>query len=357
MRTCEEQTALILDKVSQHSISRKKRMRVIQSLSLVAVILLSFSGLAFARYTNLDLGRVFNSFFNNPSVDQRIDVGQTVIENGLEVTLLSAICDSNRAYVMLEIKDTEGQRLSESMIAVSLHRAGIGLEKVVYDDAENKATMILSMDLASGVSAGDVVRFEIDAIFSNFLGELEYVDFDFENNDNAAWIMYFCGNRYEHTILGPWQMSFTVNAQIPPKTISACPADSPFLAKLDIECSPIATTISIISHRSREVGGDLIDPKDVFLNAGDTEAIDAWNRYVEETDVYTLSMLDYIRSFGEPYLTLKDGSIISLSQVRSSHGADGGQADYFGDYFDIGDLYSVTFCGEVYVFDEGNFAY
>ena len=352
MRTYEEQTALILDKVSQHSIARKKRIGVIHSLSLVAVILLSFSGLAFAAYTNLDLGRIFNSFFNNPSVDQRIDVKHTVIENGLEVTLLSAICDSNRAYMMVEIKDTEGNRLSDSMITVSLHRAGIGVEKVVYDDVEDKVTMILSMDIASSISEGDVIHFEIDAIFSNFLGELEYIDFDFENNDYEAWIMYFCGNRYEHTILGPWEMSFTVNAQIPPRTISVSPTDSPYLAKLDIECSPMATTISVISHRSREVGGDLIDAKDVYLNAGDNEAIDAWNRYVEETDAYMFSMVDYIRSFGEPYLTLTDGSIISLVRFRSSYVADGGQAYYFGDYFDIEDLYSITFCGEMYIFDK-----
>jgi len=351
MRTYEEQTALILDKVSQHSIARKKRIRVIQSLSLVVVILLSFSGLAFAAYTNLDLGRIFNSFFNNPSVEQRIDVGHTAIEGGLEVTLLSAICDSNRAYMMVEIKDTEGKRLSDSMIAVSLHRAGIGLEKVIFDDVENKATMILSMDIASRFSEGDVIHFEIDAIFSNFLGELEYIDFDFENNDYAAWIMYFCGNRYEYTILGPWEMSFTVNAQIPPKSISVNPADSPYLAKLDIECSQITTTINIITHRSRAVGGDLIDPKDVFLDAGDTEAIDAWTRYVEEIDAYMFSMTDYIGSFGEPYLTLNDGSIITLTGIGSSYGADGGQASYLGDYFDIGDLYSITFCGEMYVFD------
>ena len=350
MRTYEEQTALILDKVSQHNIARKKRIRAINSITLAMVILFSFTGLAFAAYTNLDLGRIFNSFFNNPSVDQRIDVGHSVIESGLEVTLLSAICDSNRAYMMVEIKDTEGKRLSDSMIAVSIHRAGIGLEKVVYDDVENKATMILSMDLASGVSEGDVVHFEIDAIFSNFQGELEYIDFDFENNDHAAWVMYFCGNRYEHTILGPWEMNFTVNAQIPPKTISVSPTDSPYLAKLDIECSPMATIVSVISHRSREVGGDLIDPKDVFLNAEDTEAIDAWNRYIEEIDAYMFSMVDYIKSFGEPYLTLNDGSIISLALVGNSYGAGGGQATYFGDYFDIEELYSITFCGEEYIF-------
>ena len=352
MRTYEEQTALILDKVSQHSIARKKRMRVIHSLSLVLVILVFLSGVALAAYTNLDLGRIFESFFNNPSVEQRIDVGQTVIEGGLELTLLSAIYDNDRAYIMVDVKDIENKRLSDSMIAVSFHRAGIGLEKVIYDDVENKATMILSMDLTSDVSEGDVIHFEIDAIFSNFLSELEYIDFDFENNDYEAWLMYFCGNRYEYTILGPWELGFTVNAQIPPKSISVSPTDSPYLAKLDIECSSITTTIDICSHRSREVGGDLIDPKDVFLDSRDSEAFDAWNRYVEEIDAYTFSMLDYIDSFGDPHLTLKDGSIISLTGIRSSFGADGGQAMYFGDYFEIRELYSITFCGEVYVFDK-----
>ena len=351
MRTYEEQTALVLDKVSQYNIVKKKRMRIIHSLSLALVILISFSGLAFAAYKNLDLGKVFNSFFNNPSVVQRIDVGHTAVAGGLEVTLLSAICDSNRAYMMVEVKDIEGNRLSDSMITLSLNNNRIGVERVVYDDVEKKATMILSMELISGVSEGDIVHFGIDAIFSDFLGELEYVDFDFENNDQAAWLMYFNGNRYEHTIHGPWQMSFTVNAQIPPKTISVTPTDSPYLAKLDIRCSPMATTISVYSHRSREVGGDLIDPGDVFLDSRDTEAIDAWNRYVEETDAYLFSMVDYIGSFGDPYLTLRDGSTITLSLINNFHGAGGGEDNYYGDYFDIEELYSITFCGEEYVFD------
>ena len=352
MRTYEEQTELILNKVSQYNIARKKRTNAIRSLSFAMVILVSFSGLAFAAYTNLDLGRIFNSFFNNPTVDQRMDVGQTVIENGLEVTLLSAICDSNRAYIMVEVKDIEGKRLSDSIVALSLNGGGLGAEKVVYDDTENKATMILSKDLVSSVSEGDVVNIKIDAIFSKFIGELEYIDFDFNNYEYEDWIMYFNGKRYEYTILGPWEMNFTVNAQIPPKTISVSLTDSPYLAKLDIGCSPMATTISIISHRSREVGGDLIDPGDVILDSNDTEAVDAWNRYVEEADAYLFSMVDFIDSFGEPQLTLKDGSIISLTLIRNSYGADGGQATYFGDYFDIGELYSITFCGEVYVFDK-----
>jgi hypothetical protein len=219
------------------------------------------------------------------------------------------------------------------------------------DGVENKATMILSMDSISDISEGDIIRFKIDTVFSNFIGELEYVDFDFENNDDAAWLMYFNSNRYEHTIIGPWEMSFTINTQIPSKTITVSPVDSPYLAKLDIECSPMATSINMYSHRL--VSGDLIDPRDVVLDSSDTEAIDAWNRYVDEINAYNVSMIDYIRNFGEPYLTLKDGSTIFLIQIRSSYGEGGGQAVYFGDYFDIGELYSITFCGVVYVFDRG----
>lgn len=351
MRTYEEQTALILNKVSQHNIAKKKRMRMVNSLVVVAVILISFSGLALARFTNLDLGKVFNSFFNNPAVENKIDIGQTVSEGGLELTLLSAFCDNQRAYMMIDVKDIEGERLSDSMTTLSLVGRGLGAEKVVYDDTENKATMVLSMDLVSDVSEGDIISFKINAIFSNFIGELEYVDFDFESNDYEAWLMYFNGNRYEHTIRGPWEMSFTVNAQIPPKTISVSPTDSQYLAKLEIECSPMATTITMYSPRSREVGGDVIDPKDVFLHSSDTEAIDAWNKYVAELDEYTYSMMNYDRSFGDPYLTLNDGSTISLKLIRSFYGEGEGEAVYFGDYFDIGELYSITFCAETYVFN------
>ena len=320
------------------------------ALAAVAVVLLAFSGIALASFVNLDLGRVFNSFFSNPAADHKIDVGHTVSGGGLEVTLLSAFCGSNRAYMMVEVKDIEGKRLSDSIAAFSHNTRRLGVYRVVYDDVENKAIVILSLESVPEVREGDVISFEIDAFFSNFVGELEYVDFDFDNYDEAAWMMYFQGNRYEHTIVGPWQMSFVVNAEIHPKSITAVPADSLYLAKVEIECSPMATTIYMYSPRSRAVGGDLIDPKDVYLHSSDTEAIDAWNRYISEVNSYTYSMMNYVHSFGEPYLTLKDGSIISLVSITSSFGDGGGEATYYGDYFDIENLFSITFCAETYIF-------
>jgi hypothetical protein len=356
MRTYEEQAALILNKVSQYKIAKKKRMRMAQSILVIVVVLVSFTGLALASYTNFDLGRIFNSFFNNPYVEQRIDIGHTAIEGGLEITLLSVFSGNNRAYMMVEVKDVEGKRLSDSMIALSLDNSGLRGEKVVYDDIENKATLILSFDLATDVSEGDVVQFKIDVIFSGFIGELDYIDFDFENHDDDDWLMYFNGNRHEYTILGPWMMSFEVSSMISSKRITAYPTNSQYLAKLEIECSPMATRIDMFSPRSRVVGGDAIDPREVFLNADDTAAIDAWNEYVAEMDAYTRSMRDYVLGFGEPYLTLNDGSTIILEPNTGfsyGFGAGEGQAFYIGDYFDIEELHSITFCGEVYVFDRG----
>jgi len=320
-------------------------------LAAIVVVILTFSGIALATFVNLDLGKVFNSFFSNPAADHKIDVGHTVSGGGLEVTLLSAFCGSNRAYMMIEVKDIESRRLSDSMAVVSSDIQRLGVYRVVYDDVENKAIVILSIESVPEVREGDVISFEIDAMFSSFVGELEGIDFDFENYDHAAWMMYFQGNRYEHTIVGPWQMSFVVSAEIHPVYITAVPADSQYLAKLEIECSPMATTIIMYSPRSREMGGDVLDPKDVHLHSSDTEAIAAWNRYVAELDSYTYSMMSYVSSFGEPFLTLKDGSIIALESITSSFGEGGGEAMYYGDYFDIGELYSITFCGEVYVFD------
>jgi len=320
------------------------------AIAAVVTVLIAFSGLAFATYSNRDLGNIFNTFFNNPSVDHKIDIEQTVSAGGLEITLLSAFCDSNRAYMMVEIKDIEGDRLSDTMVVVSQFSGGLGVERVVYDDSEDKATMILSQEFPSGISKSEVINIKIAAVFSDFIGELEYVDFDFENYDDMDWLMYFNGNRYEHTILGPWEMSFTVNAELSSKTLAAVPADSPYLAKIEISCSPMSTTIDMHSHRL--VNGELIDPGTVILQSDDTEAIAAWQRYVDELDAYTLGMRDYIDSFGAPYLTFKDGSTaILLVLYKAAYGCGDGQAIYSGDYFDIEQLHSITFCGEEYIFD------
>ena len=350
MRTYEEQTALILKKVDQHNIAKKKRMRMVYSLSATVVLVAYISGLGFARFGNLDLGSIFNSFFNNSTTEHRIDVGHSASENGLEVTLLSVFSDSHRAYMMVELKDIEGERLSDSMVVLPHDNERIGVERVIFDDAENKATMILSMDSARGFSEGDVISLQIDAVFSNFVGELENIDFDFEKDDYVAWLMYFQGNRYEHTILGPWELRFTVSAVIPSKKITATPTGSQYLAMLEIECSPMETTITVYSPRSRAVGGDVIDPADVHLDSTDTVAIDAWNSYVFELNAYMRSMMDYIDSFGEPYLTLKDGSVIHLAMTFRGFGDGSGQVTYFGDYFDVQELHSITFCGVAYVF-------
>ena len=108
------------------------------------------------------------------------------------------------------------------------------------------------------------------------------------------------------------------------------------------------------SPRSRVVGGDATDPGDVYLDSSDTEAVDAWNDYVADMDAYTKNMMDYVLSFGEPYLTLNDGStIILVPNTGHSYGfgAGEGNAIYIGDYFDMGELHSITFCGDEYIFE------
>ena len=85
----------------------------------------------------------------------------------------------------------------------------------------------------------------------------------------------------------------------------------------------------------------MIDPGDVFLDVEHPDEIEAWQRYVDELDTYTNNLRDYIDSFGEPYMTLKDGSIISLVPIGLAFGGGGGYASYSSTYFDIGELYSI----------------
>ena len=429
----------------------------------VAAAVAALSGIALAAVLGFDFGRIYNSFFNNPAAEYRIEVGRTVTSDGLDITLLSAFTDGNQVYALVELIDTEGGRLSDSIRAVSdyfKHRSiHVSTGAVVFDETENRALLTLALSLGRQVGVGDHVVFHIDYVLSGIghidnelldfdiaahainnetvsrdewfeiagnairlsayagdggmshamghpapdvallmpgdmdaaidginwavmsnagvvdgmlhlqfkrtesynwhynsgyfilidgagnevpsfftaqIGDYEELVYELENaRDLAALSLAVSGEQIGNYMLGPWEMSFTVDSEMPKKTLTVFPPDSPYLAKLEITCSPMTTSIRFATVNAA-------------LSENDT--IEFTMSPIEQMEAFTPGMIANIESFGQPYLTLDDGSIIYLEYKGGGYGFYDGAFDYASVYFDIDRLYSITFCGEVYLF-------
>ena len=407
--------------------------------ALIAAVLVALSGIAVAAGMGVDFGEIYNSFFNNPAAEHKIEIGQSVENSGLEVTLLSAFTDGSRAHALLELRDISEARLSDSIRILSkAYRYDISAGPVSYDEKANTATLALTFPLHEPVRMGDRLSLPVDTILSgverfdakpvafdlaahaldsagisqdewndaasggvkmpgtaaytgaeepNFIllpldktalaldgidwavvtnigvidgclhlqikhtdaynsdynyghfhlldseGNTVYSYFDIGINGYremafeipgglSAYRMAFSGEKIENVVHGPWNMSFVIDSELPKQTITVTPAASLYFTEIDVTCSPISTSIWFYSE---EVMGE-----------GALEAIRA--------------MSDYYAGFEAPYLTLTDGSVIPLEFSGSAFDNAGGTADYESIYFDIGNLKSITICGEEYFF-------
>ena len=138
-------------------------------VAAIAVAIISLSGVALAVSTGFDFGSFYNSLFNNPDVEEKIDVSQTAVSNGLEITLVSAVVDRYQAYLTIEIRDLEGDRLSDSMLVVIEDAAGevihyIFTGPIIYNEAENKATIPLTVLYGVNIAELGEAYIFIDAI-------------------------------------------------------------------------------------------------------------------------------------------------------------------------------------------------
>ena len=441
-----EHNAENIRKLFMQKTTRKHKAgrRLLLAAAIVAVAV-ALSGIALAA-TGFDLGKIYNSFFNNPSTVNKIEVGQSITNNGIEVTLLSAFTDGGRAHALLELKDLQGNRLSDSIKLLSSSRGyDVYTGAAMYNEAENKATLALTMYIHDPVSLGDILNLNIDTILSGIdYIDSEPLDFDIavlavdrntisidEWNDFASggvkmpgtmgqtgdddlsniqllriggmeasipgidWavitniglvdgrvhiqykrteaynsdynIGYFSlldnsgtaisdffsirmaeysemafniggldladlklavsGNRVDNVVLGPWNMSFVVDQETPKVSITAEPADSPYFSRIEVTCSPIATSIRLEMN----------------------EQADNETYYFEDVE-YLNNISRYFASYGLPYLTLDDGTIVNFEIYGLSFDITGGCGDYESAYFDVERLYSITICGEEYVF-------
>jgi len=448
----DENSNKIKNLFMQKTMKKRNPGKRIVLVAAVVAVFVTISGLALAVFTNYDLGRFFNSLFHNPAADEyKIESGQTINTGGLEITLLSAFSDNYNVYMMLEIKDTEAGRLSESMVAYAENVENLFTNAVVYNEETNSVTMILNLFHYTDVNIGDSIEIYIDTILSNVLFvENQEVGFDISahatntetstpeewtsavgeegvGSDSWAWddstasgdkpVPLAIGNMdvpingvdwavvtnsgflngmlhiqvkhtdeynaffnrgffslidksgntihnshsisagryeellfdigedatltdyklaisgvfYEYVIHGPWELSFTVTSELPLRSMTAFPIDSPYFAKIEVEVTPMKTVLVINPHGSSELDENEVTYHNIQIDLNE--------------------MVNYVFGSDWTYLTLHDGSIVVLNPFDTIFDIDIGWASYQSEFFDIDELYSITFCGEEFVFN------
>ncbi|MDR3277358.1 MAG: hypothetical protein LBT12_01175 [Oscillospiraceae bacterium] len=144
----EENSENIKNRFLQKTATRRRPARTARRAILaaaIAVLCFALSGAAVAALLGFDLGTFYNSLFNNPAVAERIAVGETVTDSGIEVTLVSVYAEEHATYFLLSLRDLEGGRLSDS-IAIATDPNGyysFSVDTVDCNDAGTAATVAL----------------------------------------------------------------------------------------------------------------------------------------------------------------------------------------------------------------------
>jgi len=251
-----------------------------------AVMLLAMSTAVLAAVTDLDFGQVFNSFFNNPAADNVMEVGKTVENNGIEITLMYAYTDGNHVYAMLEVRDLQGSRLSEHMRLMFDQNAFAHIvTPVVYEQGRTLMGISMQNMRMTPFEVGEYVTLIIESVLT------------------------------DEIIYGSWELNFPITAMAERTEFTTELQGSRYFERIDVEISPMVTF--------------------VFLAAA---AFDD-----EVTREVLQSMIDYTADvFDNTYITLKDGSKIELFVRDTMFGAEGGTFVFTSLYFDVSQVYSIT---------------
>ena len=167
----------------QKKVSMRRTGRRALLAAAIAAAIISLSGIALAVSSGFDFGSFYNSLFNNPDAEGMIEIGETAVSNGLEITLLSAFVDRYTAYLTIEIRDIEGDRLSDTInilnesFSSGIHHIVTG--PVTYNSSEKKATLALTVLYGNNIAELGTASLNIDAIQSiRVRAEHELLDFD-----------------------------------------------------------------------------------------------------------------------------------------------------------------------------------
>jgi len=180
-------------------------------------------------------------------------------------------------------------------------------------------------------------------------GDAHEMMFDIgDNTDFTGWRLALKGGEsvIDDVIRGEWDIGYTFesNQAMQRRTMTAYPVSSPVFAMVEITCSPVMTSISMTAH------GAYLDENNNWTRRVEGYDDKTDSEKLEAQSEYSQAIIEYYLSFGSPFLTLEDGSIVELVYPNEMFDWLGGSVWYQTDYFDIENLRSITFCGEKYLF-------
>ncbi|MCL2432978.1 MAG: hypothetical protein FWD16_00455, partial [Clostridia bacterium] len=173
--------------------------------------------------------------------------------------------------------------------------------------------------------------------------EVVYNDLDINNIDlSNLRLSPLEGRKFETEIKGPWQLSFTVEKEMPTKHLVADVTGSDMFTSLEFTVSPMHTLIHM-KYKENTVKWyyDINDPPEDF------------EKYLPKNQFgssYSTSLEKYI---SESYLVLKDGTQIQMGRDIGSTllGENEAISTNPTPYVDIEQLRLIVFCGVEYQFD------
>ncbi|MDR2506214.1 MAG: DUF4179 domain-containing protein [Oscillospiraceae bacterium] len=148
--------------------SKKKLHMGLRRTALTAacvIIVLALSLTALASIGVFDMRTIYESIFTNKKSEMFVSYGNTVADQGIEITPIGVFVDDSNAYVQLSVKDLEGGRLADKVYLYTPSGFDAYYNDVRYGETTDEAivTNILSLNQNDPTAP---VSFEIEAIIT-----------------------------------------------------------------------------------------------------------------------------------------------------------------------------------------------
>jgi hypothetical protein len=157
--------------------------RPVAALAATAAVLFTLTLGAFA--IGFDPIAAWQGLFEK---ETSIDVGAQVVSAGISMDVQSMYTDGEHAVVKMTLRDTQGDRLSDSIMIDSKDTSDYFayVETVSYDAEIGEATCIVKLDFNRQYGEDEILGFAVNSIMTGISNTSEYQPFDFDIYGAAA---------------------------------------------------------------------------------------------------------------------------------------------------------------------------
>jgi hypothetical protein len=165
------------------ALRRRLGRRIIVAPAAAAAVVFALTLVAFA--TGFDPIAAWQGLFEK---ETSIDVGAQTVSGGISMDVQNLYTDGEHAVVKMTLRDTQGDRLSDSIMIDSKDTSDYFayVETVSYDAETGEATCIVKLDFNRQYGRDEILGFAVDSIIVDASHTTEYQPFDFDLYSAAA---------------------------------------------------------------------------------------------------------------------------------------------------------------------------